>query len=166
MGCEKTVDPQAIIQQAKEEILNAEEEFAKMAKEQGVNKAFEAYAAENGVIARNDEIIQGREAIRNYFEASSFTEVVLQWKPDFVDASASGDLGYTYGKFDFSGKDAEGNPINATGIKQNVERLKTSSQFVEYMSVVLVVILLFIVAGAYTSIRRVGNDKKKRKKKK
>jgi hypothetical protein len=49
--------------------------------------------------------------------------------------------------------------INASEVKQNVDRLRTSKQFVEYATVALVIILVFMLVGAYVALRR--GDKKK-----
>lgn len=50
-------------------------------------------------------------------------------------------------------------PINATGIVNNVERLQTSSQFREYASVALIIVLVFLASGAYAALRK-SKDKK------
>ncbi|MBU2560698.1 MAG: hypothetical protein KKD17_00210 [Nanoarchaeota archaeon] len=44
--------------------------------------------------------------------------------------------------------------INRSEIAENVERLESSHQFVEYASVVLIVVLVFIAAGACISFRK------------
>ncbi|MBW2972428.1 hypothetical protein KY359_05315 [Candidatus Woesearchaeota archaeon] len=44
--------------------------------------------------------------------------------------------------------------INRTEIAENVERMESSHQFVEYASVVLIVVLVFIAAGAYRALRK------------
>ena len=104
----------------KEEITNTERDFAKMAQKEGVPKAFLFYAAEDAVLNRNNKVLKGKEAIRAYFDDQILKEVNLQWKPDFVDVSSSGDLGYTYGNFTFSAKDTSGNPIEAVGVFHTV----------------------------------------------
>ncbi|MBN1543949.1 hypothetical protein JW898_00640 [Candidatus Woesearchaeota archaeon] len=44
--------------------------------------------------------------------------------------------------------------INSSEIVENVERLESSHQFVEYASVVLIVVLVFIAAGAIITFRK------------
>ncbi|MFC2138829.1 YybH family protein, partial [Bacteroidota bacterium] len=46
--------------------------------------------------------------------------VKLEWKPDYIDVSTSGDLGYTFGKFTFSAKDTTGKLIESEGIFHTV----------------------------------------------
>ena len=108
------------IEEWKEEIANTERAFAEMAREEGVPKAFLFYAANDAVLNRNNKVLKGKEAIKTYFDDQTLKEVNLQWAPDFVDVSSSGDLGYTYGSFTFSAKDTTGNPIDAEGIFHTV----------------------------------------------
>lgn len=108
------------VEDVKEEILNTEKEFAKMVKEEGVAKAFESFAAENAVINRNDTVIVGREAIKKYFKNQVLTEIELEWSPDFVDVSASGDMAYTYGNYTFIAKDTSGRALKGRGIFHTV----------------------------------------------
>ena len=44
----------------------------------------------------------------------------LEWIPDFVDVSASGDLGYTYGKYTITTIDSIGQTIKRGGIFQTI----------------------------------------------
>lgn len=96
-GCE--IDNKKVsIEELKGEILNTEQEFATMAKQEGIAVAFLYYADEQAVLNRNNIILSGKSAIKTYFENQTFKEINLQWKPDFVDVAASSDLGYTYVK--------------------------------------------------------------------
>lgn len=108
------------IEELKAEILKTEQEFAAMAKQEGVAVAFLNYADEQAVLNRNNTLLSGKLAIKTYFENQTFKEVNLQWKPDFVDVTASGDLGYTYGQYTFSAVDKNGEIINDKGIFHTV----------------------------------------------
>lgn len=105
------------IEKWKQEIRQAEQDFAQMAKEKGIHDAFISYAAEDAVLKRGDMII-GKAAIDKYLEKS--TSKQLSWSPDFVDVSSSGDLGYTYGKYVFKYSDSIGNPFEDKGIFHTV----------------------------------------------
>lgn len=107
------------IDQFKKEILETEYAFAKMAKEEGVGAAFLAFAADSAVLSRETLII-GKENIETHFANLPYTDVILEWEPDFVDVSSSGDLGYTYGKYNFSATDQYGKKINTSGIFHTV----------------------------------------------
>ena len=45
---------------------------------------------------------------------------INSWKPDFVDVSSSGDLGYTYGQYTFIRLDSIGNETASQGIFHTV----------------------------------------------
>lgn len=96
-------------EKSKTEIATAEKDFAKMAAEKGIAEAFFFFADSNATIKRqNDTLITGRENIRNYYSAPHFKKASVKWSPDFVDASESGDMGYTYGKYIWQSSDTSG----------------------------------------------------------
>lgn len=119
MACTSAPGP-ALAEKARQEILQAEKDFSAMAATEGVSAAFLAFAAEDAVLNRNDEIFKGHDAMKSYFERSTLRNPSLQWQADFVDAAASGDMGYTYGRYIFSAKDATGKDIRAAGIFHTV----------------------------------------------
>jgi ketosteroid isomerase-like protein len=104
----------------KEEIKKAEEAFNAMAADKGLKEAFLTFATEDAVLNRGQNLIKGKDAIANYFDSQSITDVKLSWHPEFVDVAKSGELGYTYGPFVFSGIDTSGNDINAKGFFHTV----------------------------------------------
>ncbi len=106
----------------KDEILETEKNFAKMAGEEGISKAFMTYAAEDAVLMRNDKLVIGKKNLALLFEnqAANPGDESLNWKPDFVDVSASGDLAYTYGQFTYSYTDSTGTKIESRGVFHTV----------------------------------------------
>jgi ketosteroid isomerase-like protein len=104
----------------KEEIKKAEEAFNAMAADKGLKEAFLSFATEDAVLNRGQNLIKGKDAIANYFDSQSISDVKLSWHPEFVDVAKSGELGYTYGPFVFSGIDTSGNDINAKGFFHTV----------------------------------------------
>ncbi|MCB9232749.1 MAG: nuclear transport factor 2 family protein [Bacteroidia bacterium] len=113
----------------KAEVMQAEADFAALAARDGVEAAFLHYAAEDGVMMRRDHIIQGHDAMQEYFAQGTLKDVKLDWKPDFVDVSQSGDLAYTYGGYTFSAVDTAGNPVDATGIFHTVWKRQADGQW-------------------------------------
>lgn len=109
-------------EQWKKEIIQAEHDFARMAIEQSIPEAFIHFAAEDAVLERNDVLIEGRHSIIELFEKSTANaqQTTLTWKPDFVDVSASGDLAYTYGKYQYITIDSLGNETKKEGIFHTV----------------------------------------------
>lgn len=116
------VDKEGNIDKWESEVLETEKEFAQMAKEEGIPEAFLAFAAHDAVLMRNNSLIIGKDSIQQSFEKSKtdYKKITLSWEPDFVDVSASGDLGYTYGKYIFSVKDSLGNESVSEGIFHTV----------------------------------------------
>jgi ketosteroid isomerase-like protein len=106
----------------KQEIVRAENDFSLMAKEKGIPEAFLAFSADSVVIMRNNKLIKGRDALRSYFSenSSSYLNNSLDWAPDFVEVSASGDLAYTYGRYTFTYRDSLGNKVENKGIFHTV----------------------------------------------
>jgi ketosteroid isomerase-like protein len=105
------------IEKWKQEIQQAEQDFADMAAEKGIHDAFINFAAEDAVLKRGDLII-GKAAIDKHLERS--TSKSLSWTPDYVDVSSSGDLGYTYGKYVYKYTDSIGNPLEDKGVFHTV----------------------------------------------
>ncbi len=101
----------------KKEIIQAEADFNQMVADQGIPAAFGAFAAEDAVILRGDSLIRGKEAIKKYYDQryDGKDKVVLTWKPDYVHVAASGDLGYTYGKYNYVVTDSLGIAKTYTG---------------------------------------------------
>lgn len=105
----------------KQEIVDAEAAFAKMAADKGIAEAFYTFAAEDAVIKRqNDTLIMGRAAIRQYYNAPFYQSAKVEWKPDFVEVSTQGDLAYTYGKFTWSSQDSTGKVSKTSGVFHTV----------------------------------------------
>lgn len=105
----------------KKEILETEQNFALMAKEKGVAKAFLAFADDNAVLQRNNNLVIGRGAIEAYYQNQGIDENVnLNWKPEFVDVSESGDLGYTYGYYTFTFMDSTNKQVINKGVFHTV----------------------------------------------
>lgn len=120
---------EAKIKTWKAEVVSAEEAFASMAAEQGVETAFVAFADENAVMNRNENIIKGLPAIKDYFANNSYSGVKLEWKPDFVEVASSGDLAYTYGHYTFSVVDSTGITNSSQGIFHTVWKKQTDGSW-------------------------------------
>lgn len=107
-------------EQARKEILATEKAFTQIAADEGVKEAFLEFAADSAVLNRGGKIIKGKSEIESYFNSQNIRNVRLEWPPEFVDVAESGDLGYTYGPFTFSGTSAEGDTIQSSGIFHTV----------------------------------------------
>lgn len=102
----------------KQEIRESEADFAAMLNQKGLHDAFVAYAAENAVIMRNNKVITGKKAIDEHYKGVNTKS--LTWTADLIEVSSSGDLGYTYGTYQYVFKDSLGNEQVDTGIFHTV----------------------------------------------
>lgn len=120
-SCSQAPDA-ATLERWKQEIRDVEEDFADMAQREGIPQAFLYYAAEDAVLMRGDKLYMGKQELEELFagNTSSPRDENLSWSPDFVDISASGDLGYTYGHYTYSYTDSTGANAEQTGVFHTV----------------------------------------------
>lgn len=102
------------------EIENVENQFASYAADHGIKAAFVEFAAPDAVIMRNNTVYKGIAAIEELYSQQDLSNVTLEWKPDFIDVSDSGDLAYTYGKYRYSVTAVDGTVQTSEGIFHTV----------------------------------------------
>lgn len=118
LGCNS---PNTEKEKWKSEILQTEKAFSDLALNEGIGNAFATYAANDAVLMRNNSLVIGKEGLLSYYsETMDNTDTKLTWKPEFVDVSKSGDLGYTYGYYTFTLKDTLGKDIVTKGVFHTV----------------------------------------------
>jgi ketosteroid isomerase-like protein len=104
----------------KADIYKTEKAFEKMVLEKGVAQAFYYFADENAVILRaNDSIIKGKENIKKFYSTKP-ANATINWTPDFIEVSNDGMLGYTFGKYVWKLKKADGTISESKGIFHTV----------------------------------------------
>lgn len=87
-----------------------EAEFMKAAAERGSQGYLSYYADDSVELPNGGPIIQGKVNIAKGMGFLDQKDNHLTWMPVGADISASGDLGYTYGTFEYRSKDKEGKP--------------------------------------------------------
>jgi ketosteroid isomerase-like protein len=113
--------PQDLREQSIAEIRATEKAFEIMCAEKSVAEAFFFYADSQAVIKReNDTLIRGRDAIRNYHMFNFYKTTKVKWSPDYVDAAASGDLGHSYGHYEWTFTDTTGKVMKYPGVYHTV----------------------------------------------
>lgn len=113
-GCNIKTDKNRL-ELIKNEIRNVEQNFAELAKTDGVAKAFLTYASEEAVLYRDNKLFKGKEEIKAYFDKQTLKDIKLLWKPDYIDVALSGEMAYTYGNYTLSEIDLDGNNIIREG---------------------------------------------------
>ena len=114
-GCAPQVDTaaeQAAIEQALRDWLEATNKPG----EEGAD-GYASFTTEDAVLLPpNGARIDGRDAVRalilSYTQAEEFS---ITWEAPRVEVSAAGDLAYSMGTYEYSLKDAEGNPVSDKG---------------------------------------------------
>ena len=107
-GCVAPPQPAPDREALTEELRQVESDFAKRVADKGIREAFTFYAAEEAAIIRNERLIAGRDSISASYAAAEGSNISLTWAPEKIDVAASGDLGYTYGKYTFIRRDSAG----------------------------------------------------------
>jgi ketosteroid isomerase-like protein len=88
-----------------------EADFMKAAEEKG-SAGYMSYYADDAVEVPNGEpFLRGKAAIAKTMAFLDDKNNHLTWSPEGADISASGDLGYTYGNYEFSTKDKDGRSV-------------------------------------------------------
>lgn len=99
-------------------------EFMKATADRG-SQGFMSFYAENAVEVPNGApLIVGRAEIAKGMGFLDNRENRLEWAPVGADISASGDLGYTYGNYQFHSKDKDGSPHVEYGKYTSVWKLQ------------------------------------------
>lgn len=110
-ACGRSVDVNAVAA----EIRQADIAFARATAEHGAD-GWVSFFAEDGKMFRPGEVVSGPDSIRAlvtpWFADEAFT---LTWEPTFAEVTGSGDLGYTYGRYQSTGRDSMGNAITGSG---------------------------------------------------
>lgn len=95
LSCSSPVD---VIKES-QDLLDTDKEFAQMSLDKGAAAAFEYYMTEDAmVLPHKGHPINGRDGIVKAFgdNPDAFT---LEWIPEKAEASSSGDMGWTWGKY-------------------------------------------------------------------
>ena len=97
-------------------IIQADCDFSKMSAEKGRNAAFISFCANDAVmLIPNSLPIKGKNKIKELLLRKSDTSYTLIWNPEYGAITESGELGYTYGIWEFNTTNSEGESILEKG---------------------------------------------------
>ncbi len=99
----------------KAEVAAMEDAFCAMGREKGLLAAFEHFAAPDVAFVDTDpRRFRGLAAVRQRLGPDK-PGVTLTWSAMFTDVSDDGTLGYNWGRYEWRGPGADGQPVVRTG---------------------------------------------------
>lgn len=87
-------------QSALQEMVKTEQAFSKMAEEKNARDAFMAFIADDGLLFRPGAV-NGKKWMLEHPVPPSDKKPLLAWQPNFAGMSASGEMGFTTGPWEF-----------------------------------------------------------------
>ena len=104
------------LDEGRRRLMDIDREFSMVSKSFGVNKAFLSYVADDGVLLRkNNPPIVGKKTMQEKFFSRPDSGFTLTWEPLYADIAQSGELGYTFGIYEFKTVDQDGKQILENG---------------------------------------------------
>lgn len=112
-GCtSQSFDPQKL----RSEIEAVEAAFNASVAEHGIHQGFLEFAADDAILIRNSQAIEGKAAIAARNANSSDAGQQLMWTPRKIEVAESGELAYSFGDFVYvSAPDSLGKMDSLTG---------------------------------------------------
>ena len=96
------VQVSAQAQSALQEMVKTEQAFSKTAEEKNTRDAFLAFIADDGLLFR-PVAVNGKKWLLEHATPPTDKKPLLAWQPSFAGMSASGDMGFTTGPWQFKG---------------------------------------------------------------
>lgn len=107
-------------EQRKQQIIDTDKEFSKMASEKGISEAFIFYADEKVIKpSHGHQPVVGKFALLEWYKNNPAVDYTLTWEP--LKAEVSGQLGYTFGGY--------------TLITKTKDGLRDTTQYGNYVSI-------------------------------
>jgi ketosteroid isomerase-like protein len=107
-----------------ETLKQLEGKFMKAAAEKGSQGYMSYYADDSVEVPNGGPLIQGKMEIAKGMGFLDDKSNQLLWMPVGADISASGDLGYTYGTYEFHSKNKDGKPVVEYGKYTSIWKLQ------------------------------------------
>jgi ketosteroid isomerase-like protein len=98
-------------------LLSVDKEFSDLSVSKGTAEAFLTYAADDVIVMRQDLLpITGITELKKHYENGVRKNTTLKWQPVKAEVAGSGELGYTFGKWEFIVKQQDGKDTSFYGV--------------------------------------------------
>ena len=112
--------------------MKTEQAFSKMAEEKNTRDAFLAFIADDGLLFRPGAVNGKKWMLEHPAPRSTDKKPLLAWQPSFAGMSASGDMGFTTGPWEFKADVKDEKPA---GVRTLCNRLEEAGgRYVEVCS--------------------------------
>lgn len=109
-------------------LLQTDKDFSAMSAKDGARAAFTHYLADDAVsLPQGGAPMHGADAISAQLPGPDGG--TLTWTPSGGDVAASGDLGYTWGSYEYRGKNAKGEAVVGYGKYTTVWKRQASGEW-------------------------------------
>jgi ketosteroid isomerase-like protein len=91
-------------------MVETEFAFARMSEESGIRPSFMTFIADDGILFR-PKAVKGKQWMTDNPLPVSNKNPLLKWHPSFADMSRAGDMGYTFGPWEFKTDNKDTEPV-------------------------------------------------------
>ncbi len=91
-------------------MVETERAFARMSEEKGTRPSFMAFVADDGILFR-PKAVKAKQWMIDHPLPPSDKRDLLSWGPGFADMAAAGDMGYTFGPWQYKRDIADARPV-------------------------------------------------------
>jgi ketosteroid isomerase-like protein len=91
-------------------LVDSERAFARMSEEMGIRHSFMTFIADDGILFRPKAVKGKQWMVENPVPAANALPV-LRWRPAFADVAQAGDMGYTFGPWEFKSDIHQTRPV-------------------------------------------------------
>jgi ketosteroid isomerase-like protein len=92
-------------------LVDSERAFARMSEEMGIRHSFMSFIADDGILFR-PKAVKGKQWMVEHPVPAANALPVLRWRPAFAEVARAGDMGYTFGPWEFKSDIHQPRPVS------------------------------------------------------
>src|SRR5262245_44880949 len=117
------------IEAERKALIQAEADFEAARAEKGLEGWLSFFAEDSAGFPSSGPITFTKTAMRERLRQTWNPDVTLKWQPVKADVAASGDLGYTVGTWQLTGKNSKGDPLSMKGKYMTVWKKQANGEW-------------------------------------